>query len=105
MFLNDDEAAEAIGGGGRQAQQDRDQQWRHFGLASVSTDQIAQSAEDRTLIDVLTACARRRRKDAIRQTAERQRLQPYPSRAAERGEEQSFAAEQHILEAADELNV
>ena len=51
------------------------------------------------------ASARHGGDDAVGQPAERKRLQPDPAGAAQRGEEQSFAAEQRRLDLADVLNV
>jgi len=61
--------------------------------------------EDRPFPFSATTGLRGRLVDAVRQPAERQRLQPDPSRAGEVGEEQALTTEERRLDAAHELDV
>src|SRR5437868_6398789 len=64
--------------------------------------EAAQRIENRAFI--LAATGAGVGQDAPGQARERQRLQPDFARTSERGEEQSFPAEDRVFEAADEAN-
>src|SRR5437762_8242269 len=71
----------------------------------ISLQQIPDAAENRSFLAPAAADAWNRLVDPSRQPAERQRLQPDAPGAGQRGEEQSFAAEERRLDPADKLDV
>src|SRR5206468_10759598 len=75
-----------------------------LGLPSVAVEQVAEPAQDRALLSPAAASLGRGGVDAARQAREWQGLEPHLAGAAQRGEEQTFAAEDRALESADELD-
>src|SRR5688500_10359433 len=74
-------------------------------LIVVAVEQPTERAEHRAFADLSPAGIRGRRDDPVRQTRQRQRLQPDSPRTGERREEQACADKQRALPLADILNI
>src|SRR5437868_12582857 len=76
-----------------------------FSLVRIATDHTADSPEDGTFLTSTVAGLRGGSDNTPGETRERQRLEPDLPRAAQCGEEQTFAAEERGFDAADVLDV